>query len=270
LVLKKIWVIDGCCHWNGFYHSTQFQAEKGDFIMNKKLLRNAVAGFAVAGGIGALAATYICKIRPWHLRWGASREELVEPLPGDDVKPDAGVQTTHAITINAPAADVWKWLVQIGQGRGGFYSYDWLENLFGLDIKNTEEIVSEWQELKVGDFVRSANTEWLGGKYKDLTGWFVVRMEKDHALVLRDEIEHGSWAFILKPTGENQTRFIARVRGNKPANLLMELFFYGIFEPAHFIMEQKMFLTLKSRAEEFYLDHTDESELELSIENPVY
>ncbi len=232
--------------------------------MKKNLLKT-VTGLAVVGGLGAIAA-YTYKIRPWHLRWGASREEISQSLPGDEIKPDAKVQTTHAITINAPTAVVWQWLVQIGQGRGGFYSYAWLENLFGLEINNTQEIVPEWQELKVGDFVRSAHAEWLGGKYQNLTGWFVVRMEKNHALVLRDEIEQGSWAFILKPTGENQTRLIARVRGNKPANLPMKLFNYGVFEPAHFIMERKMLLTLKQRAEEFFLDHTDESELQLPAE----
>ena len=230
--------------------------------MNRNLLKT-LAGAAVFGG--ALAA-YNYKIRPWHLRWGASREELAETLPGDEVKPDAGVQVTHAVTIDAPAASVWKWLVQIGQGRGGFYSYDWIENLFGLQIHNTEEIKPEWQRLKIGDFVRSAHENWLGGKYKDKTGWFVVRMDENRALVLRDEVEQGSWAFILKPVGENKTRLVIRARGSKPDSLPMKLFHYGFFEPAHFIMERKMLLTLKKRAEEFSLEHTDETELQLTAE----
>ncbi len=233
--------------------------------MNTKLLRKTLAGLAVAGGLGAIAA-YTYKIRPWHLRWGATDGELTETLPGDEIKPDAGIQVTHAITIDAPAADVWKWLVQIGQDRGGFYSYDWIENLFGLQIHNTDEIKPAWQELKVGDFVRSAHTEWLGGKFKDKSGWFVMRMEENRALVLRDEIEYGSWAFILKPIGEGKTRLIIRVRGSKPANLPMKLLNYGVFEPAHFIMERKMLLTLKKRAEEFSLNHTDEAELPLTAE----
>lgn len=133
-------------------------------------------------------------------------------LPGDEIKPDADIQVTHAVTIDAPASEVWMWLVQIGQQRGGFYSYDWIENLFGLQIHNTEEVKPEWQTLKVGDFVRSAHRGWLGGRYKNLTGWFVVRMEENHALVLRDEIEHGSWAFILNHIDENKTRLIIRAR----------------------------------------------------------
>lgn len=220
---------------------------------------------AIAGGIGAIAA-YNYKIRPWHLRWGATDEELTEHLPGDEVKPDAEIQVTHAITIDAPASIVWNWLVQIGQDRGGFYSYDWIENLFDLEIHNTEEIKPEWQTLKEGDFVRSAHARWLGGKYINKTGWFVVRMEKDRALILRDEIEQGSWAFILKPIRDTKTRLIIRARGGKPADLPMKLVHYGFFEPAHFIMERKMLLTLKKRAEEFSVDHTSEEELQLAAE----
>ena len=207
-----------------------------------------MAGLAVAGGLGALAA-YTYKIRPWHLRWGATDEELTGHLPGDEIKPDAEIQVTHAITIDAPAADVWKWLVQIGQDRGGFYSYDWLENVFGLEIHNTEEIKPEWQTLKEGDFVRAAHDEWLGGKFKNKAGWFVAAAEENHALILRDEIDHGSWAFILKPINETKTRLLIRGRGSKPANLPMKFFHYGFFEPAHFIMERKMLITLKRLAE---------------------
>lgn len=219
--------------------------------MNTKLLRNIGIGVATAAGIGALVVGYMFAVRPWHLRWGAGEEELTETLPGDDVKPDAGIQVTHAVTINAPAENVWQWLVQIGQERGGFYSYDRLENLFGLQIKNTDEIKAEWQKLEVGDFVRSAHKGWLGGRFDDLAGWFVVGLEANRVLVLRDEIEKGSWAFILRPLGERQTRLIIRARGDAAASFSRKLFHYGFFEPAHFIMERKMLLTLKEKAEGF-------------------
>jgi hypothetical protein len=231
--------------------------------MNTNLLK-AFAGLAGVG-LGALAV-YNYKLRPWHLRWGATDEELTATLPGDEIKPDAGIQVTHAITIAAPPPVVWKWLVQIGQDRGGFYSYDKLENMFDLRIHNTEEIKPEWQTLKVGDFVRSAHENWLGGNYKEKTGWFVVRMKETSALVLRDEVERGSWAFILRPADGAQTRLIIRARGSKPASLPLKLFHYGFFEPAHFIMERKMLLTLKKRAEEFSTNHTDEAELQLTAE----
>ena len=211
--------------------------------------KRAVIGFSAAGAVGGLLAAYLFAIRPWHLRWGATDEELQMTLAGDEVKPDAGIQVTHAITINAPASEVWKWLVQIGQGRGGFYSYDCLENMFGLEIHNTDKIQPELQKLKVGDFVRSAHLGWLGGRFDDKAGWFVVRLEPSRALVLRDEIERGSWAFVLNPINENQTRLIARARGDKPANLPKKIFHFGLFEPAHFIMERKMLLKIKELAE---------------------
>lgn len=211
----------------------------------KKQRTKLLVGFSIAGAITA----YLLAIRPWHLRWGASDEEIQMPLPGDEVKPDAGIEVTHAVTIDALAPEIWKWLIQIGQGRGGFFSYDCLENLFGLDIHNVEEIKPELQTLKVGDFIRSAHKGWLGGKFDDKAGWFVVRMQPNEALVLRDEIERGSWSFVLKPINENETRLIVRARGKKPRKLTTKLFHYGLFEPAHFIMERRMLLKIKELAE---------------------
>ena len=195
------------------------------------------------------AAAYAAIVRPWHLRWGATDTELTESLPGDEVKPDVGIQVTHAVTIDAPPSTVWRWLVQIGQGRGGFYSYDELENLFGLEIHNLEETREELQQLKIGDFVRSAPSSWIGGHFSELTGWFVVDLVPEQQLVLSDEIEHGSWAFILRRVGDGATRLIVRVRGPERVSLAGKLLHYAFFEPAHFIMERKMLLTLKKLAE---------------------
>jgi hypothetical protein len=153
-------------------------------------------------GLIAAGAAYTLFVRPWHLRWGATDDENTMPLPGDDIKPDAGVSVTHAVTIDASPDVVWRWLVQIGQGRGGFFSYDFIENLFDLDIHNVYEIRPELQDLKVGDFVRSAHKGWLGGRFDEKAGWFVTAFEPDSHLVLRDEIEHGSWAFVLQPLAD--------------------------------------------------------------------
>lgn len=217
--------------------------------MKNKVLKNTLTGLAAIGGIGALAAGYAYAVRPWHLRWGATDDELTEAMPGDDIKPDPADQVTHAVTIDAPPTEVWKWLVQVGQDRGGFYSYDWLENLFGVRVCNTKEIKPEWQELKVGDFVRGAQEGWMGGRFDSKAGWFVTEIEPNRSLVLRDEIEHGSWAFVLKPVAENQTRLVIRARGNHASTFGQKLFHYGFLEPAHFIMERKMLLTLKQKAE---------------------
>ena len=209
--------------------------------------------FTFIGGVIAATATlalviYIFILRAWHLRWGSTNSELTEPLPGDEVKPIAGIQVTHAITVNASPSDVWRWLVQIGQDRGGFFSYDWIESLFGLRVHNLEMIRPELQNIKVGDFIRSAPIGWLGGRLDGKAGWHIVRLEPETVLVLRDEIENGSWSFILRLSGPDRTRLIIRARGNKPRGLT-KFFHYIFFEPAHFIMERKMLITLKRLAE---------------------
>lgn len=204
--------------------------------MEEKVKAELVLG--AIGGVAALSA-YAFLVRPWHLRWGATDEEVNMPLPGDEFVEDPKLNATHAITINAPAADVWPWLVQLGQRRGGFYSYTWLENLVRCEMHNANRIVSEWQDLKVGDEV------WLHPKAPPLR---VLAIEPGRAIVLEK-----CWSFILHPIDENTTRLIIRGRGefnpDLKNGLLNFLLWRGIFEPAHFIMERKMLLGIKQRAE---------------------
>ncbi|RPI34597.1 MAG: hypothetical protein EHM70_02325 [Chloroflexota bacterium] len=101
-------------------------------------------------GIGIMVLVVILgylAIRPWHVRWGATDEEVAQAMPGDLEH----IGWTRAITINAAPEEVWPWLVQWGQGRGGWYSYDWLENLFGFDIHTADRILPEYQNLAIGD-----------------------------------------------------------------------------------------------------------------------
>ncbi len=93
--------------------------------------------------------------------------------------PHPTVESTRAVTIRAPAEEVWRWLVQLGQDRGGFYSYNLLENLAAADIHNVDRIVPEMQHLKVGDFVPMAPVEW------DIptAGFTVVGIEPERAIV---------------------------------------------------------------------------------------
>jgi hypothetical protein len=95
--------------------------------LNAKSIARNVAVLAAVTGTGVLASWGL--VRPWHLRWGATHDEVQRPLPGDELVENPRFVSTRAITINAPAESVWPWLVQLGYGRGGFYSYDWLENL---------------------------------------------------------------------------------------------------------------------------------------------
>ena len=181
--------------------------------------------------------------RPWHSSWGSSDAELHAALPGDDLVPNAHYTIQHAVTIHAAPDAVWPWLVQLGQDRGGFYSYDWLERLVGDQIRNADQIHPEWQTLRVGDLVRATQPDYLGGIFGPNVGWRVVRLEPQRVLVL------GGWgAFVLASVGDS-TRLIVRTRGSGKPNVVLAPFGLLVFEPAHFIMQRRMLLGIKDRAE---------------------
>ena len=106
-------------------------------------------------GIVVLGIGYLKLGRAWVLNWGASPDEVRSAIPGDELLQDAEMVATRAITIDAPPSAIWPWLVQMGVGRGGAYTYDWIERLFGLDIHNVDRIVPELQDLSVGDVIES-------------------------------------------------------------------------------------------------------------------
>jgi hypothetical protein len=205
-----------------------------------RLFKEGLLGAGLAGA--AALAAYLYVLRPWHLRWGATEEEATEVLPGDELVPHPKAIATHAITINAPVMYVWSWLVQMGQDKGGFYSYTWLENMVGCQMHNAARIVPEFQRLHEGDMVR------LHPKAPPLP---VKICEPFKAIVMGSNTQNpGTWGFYLKEIDENTTRLIVRGRGSwREPSLLNWLSHYAVFEPAHFIMERKMLLGIKERAE---------------------
>jgi hypothetical protein len=179
----------------------------------------------------AATALYVLVIRPWHLRWGAQPSDERRPLPGDELFPKDGTQILHAVTIDAPVAQVWPWLAQVGQDRGGFYSYEWLENLAGCQMENADRIHPEWQHRELGETV-----------HLHPAGGLRVRVfESGRALGLK-----GWGTFALEPLGTDRTRLIAR-GGVPPGAAAMA---YGLLmEIPHFLMERRMLLGIKQRAE---------------------
>ena len=103
----------------------------------------------VVGGAGCLVI-YLIWLRPWHLRWGATAEEVERRRPGDDIVIQPTFNATRGITIMAKPKDIWPWLLQLGSGRAGFYSYDWLDN---AGKPSSERILSKFQRISVGDFI---------------------------------------------------------------------------------------------------------------------
>jgi hypothetical protein len=195
--------------------------------------------------ISGCATGYVLLGRNWHLRWGASEIELSEKLAGDDLIADADLTATRAIAIRCTADRVWPWIAQLGQGRGGFYSYDRLENFVGCDIHSADRVVPEWQNMEVGDEVRLAPE----------VGLTVAALENGQALVLSGGIPVGrsdlpydfTWSFVLRDGPDGSTRLIVRERYayKRPwARFLVET-----TEAVSFLMSQKMLRGIRDRAE---------------------
>ena len=199
---------------------------------------------AVIGGGLALAgaAAYRWAFRPWYERWGATDEEVAASLPGDELVPQPAIARTKAVTIQAPVAQVWPWLLQLGQDKAGLYSYEFIENqLLGCDIHNSDRIVPEWQNLQVGDLVRLYPKDRQGPP-----PYIIARIDPEQALVMGHRDENGQWfdvwQFVLKPVGAGATRLIHRVRSGSMG-------VWDVMQPAYFIMERAMMLGIKERAE---------------------
>jgi len=208
----------------------------------------------VISGVGVAAALVGWKLfDPWQRHWGATPTETAGALPGDGLTEEPVEQCTRAISIAAPPDRVWPWLVQMGADRGGFYSYDWLENLFGLDIHNADRIVPEWQHLAVGDMVW-ANRARTGG-------WVVEKVVSNEALVMKvADAATGravrrsegvgfefQWTFALRPDADGGTRLLIRERtafGRRSTRLLMTP-----VGPVSFLMTRKMLDGIRRRAE---------------------
>lgn len=199
------------------------------------------AAIATAGAL----AGYVLAGRAWQLRWGVADEETTAVLPGDDVLPAPDLVATRAVTVNAPADAVWPWLVQLGQARGGFYTYDVLENLVGCQIHNADRVVSRWQHLAVGDEVRLHPEVALT----------VVAVTAGRALVLRGGVPMGdvpapydfTWAFVVDDRPDGSTRLVVRERyayTRRWARLLVEP-----VAVVSFLMSQKMLRGIRDRAE---------------------
>lgn len=198
------------------------------------------AGLAAAAAGLTAAAVYPLLLRHWCLTWGATTDEETRPIPGDALLPDPDICSTRAVTIAAPPAAVWPWLVQMGSGRGGAYTYDWIENLLGLDMHSADEILPQFQSLHAGDVLP------LGERGPRMRAEIV---DPEHTLAFRSEDGHWVWAFGLYPAA-GATRLVSRNRIATPdATALHRLADLLVMEPGSLVMERRMLLGIKERAE---------------------
>jgi len=201
-------------------------------------------GGLIALGALAVAAAFEARTyrrwRPWCLSWGATDSEVGRSLPGDDMLTSAGIVSTRAVHVDAPPSAIWPWLVQMGPGRGGAYTYDWIENLMGLGMHSADRILPEYQKLAVGDSQR------LGAQGPVLR---VAELEPERSLVFRSDDGNWVWAFSLVPDNTG-TRLISRNRiATDGASRLAQVVNTYAMEPGSLIMERKMLLGIKDRAE---------------------
>jgi hypothetical protein len=203
----------------------------------KRLVIMRTAGLLVGTGL-VLAAS------PWarrrYVTWGATPDEVTGALPGDGLLPDAGLVSTRAVTIDAGPGVVWPWLVQMGSGRGGAYTYDWIENLFGLNMHSADEILPQFQHLTVGD------TLPLGSQGPAMR---VEICEPGRTLAFRSADGAWVWIFELRPE-LTATRLISRNRISPPAKSRVgRLLYEAVMAPGSLIMERRMLHGIKDRAE---------------------
>ena len=187
-------------------------------------------------GLGVLGAVYFRFLRKPILTWGATAEEARATLPGDELLENADGVATRAIDVDAPPSAVWPWLAQMGPApRGGAYTYDWIENLLGLDMHSVERVLPEFQHPQVGD------TIGLGANRMRYE-----RVEPERVLSSRSEDGNWVWTFVLEERSAS-TRLISRNRFRLPT--LASRIGMLPMEPASLVMERKMLLGIKERAE---------------------
>ena len=203
--------------------------------------------------LALILAVYLAAVRPWLLGWGATPEEMARSYPVDTVGRAEGATATRAITIAAPPAEVWPWVAQTGQERGGFHSYDLLENLVGCEMPYGDTLLPDRQTWALGDKLWMYPPTKGGG-----VGFATLRVlvpgrqlgfgARSTGTSL-DEPEDGSWGFILEPIGRDSTRLIMRGAGASGRSRPWLMFDQLFFEPVHFMMERRMMLGLKALAE---------------------
>ena len=207
---------------------------------------------ALAVTLGVVVSLYALVVRPWFLSWGSTESERTRALPGDEIAPGSR-PTTRAVTISAPADEVWPWVAQLGQDRAGFYSYEILEDLAGCEMPRATRILPGAQEWRPGDSLWMYPPEKLDG----LGGAPLLAMVPGRALAFatwraatpHDRPPDGSWAFVVEPAGADTTRLLVRSRATAPPSAFGRAFDRGFFEAAHFVMERRMMEGIRGLAE---------------------
>lgn len=195
---------------------------------------------AVITAVPVAFVLYFLIIRPWQLHWGATEEEVIRRLPGDDIVKRPHFKATRAVTIQAPPAEVWLWLLQIGSARGGWYSLDWLDN---GGQPSTWEILPTFQKIEPGYFVPFTPNQ--------KNGMWVKEFREFAYILWWDKQGNATWGWYLEGLADHQTRLITRLRTTYDFRFPW-LIYYLIYDFGDIVMMRKCLLGIKSRAETHY------------------
>ena len=225
-------------------------------------------------GVGIIILCYLTLfLKSYRDRWGLTKEMSGRELPGDHIVPIPRTVFTHGIEIDAPADFVWPWIAQLGKDRGGFYSYELLENIIGLEIYNANSLLPDHQDPAVGDLI----------PFGPDMAYPLVICEPGKAMVIEncDDLDrkktynpdeghprnflHLSWLWFVEPIDANRSRFISRNRVSFSSSFMNRIMFGALTEPVVFAMDRKMCLGIKQRAERNFKRWKEKSEIQRDL-----
>ena len=194
--------------------------------------------------VSILLIIYIFIIRPWHLKLGATTKEVKLGLPGDEIVKKPDFNATRGIFISAPQKEIWKWIIQIGSRRAGWYSIDWMDN---AGIKSSNDILPEFQLIEIGQFIPFTPDQ--------KNGLWVKEYKEYEYILWSDKENKASWLWYLYTNQDNKTRLITRLR-TKYAWKSIWIIYYLIYDIGDIIMMRKCMNGIKKRAEKALHNNT--------------
>jgi hypothetical protein len=190
--------------------------------------------------IVALTAIYLFVLRPLHLRWGSTKNEVKLRLPGDEIVVKPNFNATRAITIAASPQEIWKWIIQIGSKRAGWYSIDWMDN--GGQPSATK-ILTEFQKIEEGQFIPFTPDQ--------KNGMWVKEFKVNEYILWVDKTAKATWLWYIYLNDKNETRLITRLRTKYPWNSIWMLY-YLLYDMGDIVMMTKCMRGIKKRCESIY------------------
>jgi hypothetical protein len=187
-------------------------------------------------GLLVLFCLYFFIVRPWSLNWGAKKEEVNSIFPGDEVVKKPDFYATRGITINAGAEEIWKWIIQIGSKRAGWYSIDWMDN---AGIPSSEKILQEFQNICEGQFIPFTPDQ--------KNGMWVKEYKENDYILWTDKKEKATWLWKIIPDN-GSSRLLTRLRTKYVWNSIW-IIYYLIYDVGDIVMMSKCMKGIKRRAE---------------------